>query len=72
MPNAEEPDLRTGVMNKQAFGRCIVIPVDLIYARLYVDGHELALVIRLEVGAAVTLINGLTAPCKLLFARVRF
>ena len=45
MSDAEEPDLCGRMTAQQAFGRSIIIPVDLIGARFNVNGDELALVL---------------------------
>jgi hypothetical protein len=56
------------MMAQQAFGRGIIISVDLICPRLNVESHELAIVPRPKVGTDVTLIDGLSPPGKLFFA----
>src|SRR5438309_1904296 len=66
--DAHQPGLGVGDAGAQPVARPQFTRVDLVRARLDIDGNELALVPLLQMRTDVGFVNGVTAPGELLFA----
>ena len=67
-----QPDLRIGNTLTQPVGRLHLILVEFVFARLDVDGNELALVRCRQIGAHLALDEGIPAADEFFFAVAAF
>lgn len=68
MSSTAEPDLRSGVTDKQALSDGIVVLIDLISASFDVNRHEFAIVFRSKLRTNIPLVDSLSALGKYFFA----